>query len=78
MFSLVNWLSMCEKTSSQNRCLLFFMERWIAVVVVKDASVEINHFNQFVLSEKQKRRNCRGRASLRKCISVKEFNIRNA
>ena len=30
------------------------------------------------LSEKQKRRHCRGYASVQKCFSVKEFNVRIA
>ena len=83
MFSLINCLSTCEKTSSQNRCLLQWREAVLHGTMdccsCCQRRVSRNKsFYQFVLSEKQKRRNCKGRTSLQKCISVKEFNIRIA
>ena len=76
-FSLVNYQAMRERyptkaVACSSGGKLFFTERWIAAVVVEDAQVEINHYIN-VLNKKQKRSYCRGRASVRKCTSVKEF-----
>ena len=58
---------MREKTSNQSYCVLHWQE-----------AVLHGAMDCIVLSEKQRGRHCGGRASVRKCISVKEFDIRLA
>ena len=53
---------MREKTSNQSYCVLHWQE-----------AVLHGAMDCIVLSEKQRGRHCGGRASVRKCISVKEF-----